>query len=81
MGVKRVFIDRRPGQVVRIGIEVHVKPGMSVERLFSRGMVEVMVARVEQGETKLMVTATEDFQITFRDTFPLISRKDLFEEW
>ena len=80
MGVKRVFVDRGAGQVIRIGLEAHVKPGMSVGKLFSRGMVEVMVARVEQGEAKLMVTATEDFQITFRDTFPLISRKDLFEE-
>ena len=76
MGIKRVFVDRRPGQLIRIGVEVHVKPSTSVDQLFSRGMVEVMVAYVDQGEAKLMVTATEDFKITLRDSFPLVSRKD-----
>lgn len=76
MGVKRVFVDRRPGQLIRIGVEIHVKPSMSVGQIFSRGMVEVMVAYVDQGEAKLMVTATEDFKITLRDSFPLVSRKD-----
>ena len=69
MGVERVFIDRRPGQVIRIGLESNVKPTMPVSQLFARGVVEVMVARIGQGEAKLMVTATEDFQITCSECF------------
>jgi len=68
MGVNRVFVDRQPGQVIRIGLETHVDPNMPVEQLFSKGMVEVMVARVdEDGGTKLMVTAPENFLITIRN--------------
>ena len=69
MEVKRVFIDRRPGEVIRIGLEPHVKPTMTVGQLFSQEVVEVLVARVGQDEIRLMITATDDFQITCAENF------------
>lgn len=64
MGVKRVFVDRQAGQVIRIELGPHVNPKMSVEYLFSQSMLEIFVMRIEEGKTKLMVTAPEYLQVT-----------------
>lgn len=64
MGAKRVFVDRQAGQVVRIELGPHVNPKMSVEHLFCQSMLEILVMRVAEGETKLMVTAPEYLQVT-----------------
>jgi len=64
MGVKRVFVDRQPGQVVRIELAANVNPNMQVGSLFSQSMLEILVVRVEDGETKLMVTAPDKLQVT-----------------
>jgi len=68
MGVKRVFVDRQPGQLIQIGLEEYVNPAMSAYGLFSQGLVEVMVARVGTEKTKLIVTTPECFLITYKNS-------------
>ena len=69
MEVKRVFIDREPGQVIQIGLGEHVNPRMWAGGLFSQGVVEVMVARVDGEKVKLMVTAPDHFLILSASSF------------
>ena len=69
MGVKRVFVDRQPGQLIQIGLEEHVNPEMSARGLFSEGMVEVMVARVGEEKTKLMVTVPDHLQVMYKNSY------------
>ncbi len=69
MGVRRIFVDRQPGQLIQISLEEHVNPEMSARGLFSDGMVEVMVARVGKERTKLMVTVPEYLQVTYKSSF------------
>jgi len=69
MGVKRISMDRQPGQLIQIGLDGHVNLGMSASGLFSNGMVEVMVARVDMEKATLMVAAPEHFLIMCKSSF------------
>ncbi|VAX02750.1 hypothetical protein MNBD_GAMMA19-1975 [hydrothermal vent metagenome] len=69
MEVKRVFVDRQPGQLIQISLEEHVNSRMSARGLFSKGVVEVMVARVDKEKAKLIVTAPEHLQVIRKNSF------------